>query len=233
MALPALDPHPYGCPISTAATAADMSDLILGICGKLGDILHPTIHVITPSRGSPYPILNLYVDDGDPKPRMVLFPGWEANKRSAKRRMDYARQMTLLQRIVEAGVHGETLAEWRQGADVPVANGPVQVSIALSAPLMEGFLTDLDDVLGDHLRMTVQTLTDGPLPMHVVNVYSLTSESQPRLILFPGWSSATERLGHEIGAAEQAAILDALATAKVKAVPLELYVSSSRGKSRS
>ena len=209
MALPALDPHPYGCPISAVATAEDMPDLILGICSKLADILHPTIHVIHPSKGSSYPILSLYVDDGDPKPRLVLFPGWEAKKRSAKRRLDYARQMTLLQRIVDAGVHGETLDQWRNLMPIPAVDGPLMVSMALSAPLMEGFVTDLEDILGDHLRMTVQTIQDGPLPMHVVKVYAPTAESQPRLILFPGWSSAIERKGDDIGAEQRVAIVGA------------------------
>ncbi len=205
-----------------------MPGLILGICAKLGDLLHPTIHVINPSRGHSYPILNLYVDDGDPKPRMVLFPGWEANKRTAKRRLDYARQMTLLQRINDAGVHGETLDEWRTDATAPEVDGPLHISMAFSAPLMEAFITDLDDILGDHLRMTVQTITDGPLPMHVVKVYAPTSEREPRLILFPGWTGATERKGHGIGDSERAAIVEHLDKKKVKATPLELYVSNSR-----
>jgi len=206
-----------------------MPDLILGVCSKLGDILHPTIHVITPSKGSAYPILSLYVDDDDPKPRMVLFPGWEAKKRSSKRRLNYGRQMTLLKRITDAAVHGETLDEWRNNMPVPQVDGPMLVSLALSAPLMEGFITDLDDILGDHLRMTVQTIADGPLPMHVVKVYAPTRESQPRLILFPGWTSATESKGHDIGSAQQVAIIDHLKKKKVKAIPLEIYVSEFRG----
>jgi hypothetical protein len=133
--------------------------------------------------------------------------------------------MTLLKRINDAGVHGESLGEWSGDATLPVMDGPLHISLALSAPLMEGFITDLDDILGDYLRMTVQTIIEGPLPMHVVKVYAPTKESRPRLIFFPGWATATERKGHDFGAEQQAAILAKFTDDKVQAVSLDLYVS--------
>ncbi|MCA9567576.1 MAG: hypothetical protein KC656_07025, partial [Myxococcales bacterium] len=62
MTLPSLDPHPLGCPIGIALTPSEMQKAVAVICLKLRDIAFSTVHVVNPSKGEAYPMLNLLGD---------------------------------------------------------------------------------------------------------------------------------------------------------------------------
>ena len=130
MALGAFDPHPFGCPLGLRVTPSDMTDAVVAACVKL-DVLHPCIYVINPSKGQPYPVLFLYADQGDKIPRIALFPGWEDDKREY-RRVDYARQATLLQRIRDGGLPGESPESYRRGRSDRFGPGPLGNSLPTS-----------------------------------------------------------------------------------------------------
>lgn len=192
MALPALDPHPYGCPLCLACTPSEMPELVLQAVLCLRDLLFPTIHVVNPSRGASYPLLNLHADPRDERPRLVLFPGWEDDRASVRRRVDYGRQATLLQRIHASGVRGERLEEWHAEPIDAVADAPLCLPLAVTAHRMAGVVYELLDYLGDKLRLTVVTLPRAPrLDVHVVRLYA-PAEHRPRVTLVPGWSAAAE-----------------------------------------
>lgn len=202
MSLPTFDPHPYGCPLSLGCTPSEMPDRVLQIVLRLRDLLFPTVHVVNPSRGASYPLLNLHARADDDHPRVVLFPGWEDDRASVRRRLDYGRQFTLLQRIQEAGVRGEQLEQWRGEPLDGGSDEPVLLPVAVTALQMTGVIHDLQAYLGDLLRVRVL-----PLPrasgadLQVVRLYAPTDEALPRLMLYPAWASAAEtprgRVSHE------------------------------------
>lgn len=204
----ALDPHPYGCPLGLACTPSEMPDRVLQIVLRLRDLTSPTVHVVNPSRGASYPILNLYADADDARPRVVLFPGWEDDRASVRRRLDYGRQLTLLQRIHDAGVPGEQLEHWHGEALDGLADRPLLLPMAVTAPRMLGVAHELFDALGDVLRITIAALPrpDGP-DLQAVRVYA-PGEARPRLVLLPGWSTSAEAPRDRVDATAAAAWLE-------------------------
>lgn len=227
MALPSLDPHPYGCPICVATTPANMPEVITAVYLRLRDLLFPSVHVINPSKGQSYPILNLHVDEEDERPRVVIFPGWEDNRESVKRRLGFGRQMTLLKRIHDAGVRGERLEDWRGSAPSMDEDEPLNLSVAVPAPRMVDIVHDLYDYLGDQLRMTVTTVEqEQGLDLHVLKLYAPTQEKKPRIVLLPGWTTATERASDRVTEEVQLEILGHIAAHRIKEVPVEAWGGS-------
>jgi hypothetical protein len=185
------NPHPLGCPIGLAVTPAEMTELVPRLAMQLRGLVHLTVHVINPRKGDSYPILNVFADESDTSPRVVLFPGWEDNRRTEGRRIGFARQQTLLQRIHEAGVEGEGIEEYRGKNDAP---GPLVLSLGVPNGGMRTIASDVQEYLGDCLRLT---WTELPFPVSagaaprpplaVLRVYAPAGEDRARLVLFPGW----------------------------------------------
>ncbi|MFT4626194.1 MAG: hypothetical protein ACI8PZ_004870 [Myxococcota bacterium] len=224
MTLPPLDPHPHGCPLALAVTPAQMPDAVRGICRKVSDLLSPALHVIDPSRGHRYPILSLYASESDPTPRIVLFPGWESNSGSRRRRIGFARQVTLLQRITEAGVHGEAVNV--ENGDDPDSDPPLTISLACTAVHMPGQVRDLYDYLGDRVRMTVTLVDGGPGAgeVPVLRVYSPFRDQSPRLVLVPAWTGIAERSAARIAPKHRDSLVEELADGSAGEVEVEDYL---------
>jgi hypothetical protein len=193
--LGAFDPHPYGCPLSLRVSPSEMAEAVVAVCIQLGDLLYPSIYVINPSKGQSYPVLFLYGDRDDPTPRLTLFPGWEDNRRSPNRRLDYARQTTLLQRIHDAGLPGESLESYRGNDADRLPPGVLVLPLAASVPEVDGMIVDLYERLGDILRITVTHVPQlkGRPPLPVVRCYAPNGESHPRILWVPGWATTGER----------------------------------------
>lgn len=228
MGLPQLDPHPFGCPVGLAHTAAEMRELIGGVSMRLRDLLHPTIHVINPSKGAPYAILNLHADSAENRARVVLFPGWEDNKETKRRRLKFTRQHALLKRIVDAGVPGESLEDYRADLRPDDHRAPVHVSLDCTAADMDARIHDLYDYLGDYLRITVAVLTQGTRmpPIRILRLYGVAEERVPRVVLFPGWVGTEEVEGQRIRAEQRAALLVEMERKGVQELAAEVYLAS-------
>ncbi|MCB9676766.1 MAG: hypothetical protein H6737_16740 [Alphaproteobacteria bacterium] len=218
MALPALDPHPLGCPLGIALTPDEMQAAVVQICLHLHDLMFPTVHVVNPSKGKSYPMLNLHTQRGDGRPRLVIFPGWEDQER--KRRVEWKRQSTLMKRIADAGVEGETLDLNEKERET---EGPFETSLACTAAQMDQMILDLNAYLGDIMRITVGTIKQtAKADIKVVRLYAPNSEKKPRLIFYPGWTGESE--------SEEARVDDEMrAKMRHKAdrtaeVPVEIYV---------
>lgn len=215
------DPHPYGCPVALAVNPEDFRALVPEIVMRLTDVFAFTVHVVEPSRGQPYPLLNLQPESDDP-PRMVLFPGWEDLRR--KRRVDYKRQSTLLKRIHMAGVTPERVEDLA-GFGNTILDDPLVVRFAATAAQMPQVIVDLDHYLGDTLRITVQTLdANKPVPLRIVRMYAPTSESAPRVIGFPGWRSATEVVRDRLSDDDCYELLERCEVEAVTEVPIEAWL---------
>jgi hypothetical protein len=224
MTLPNLDPHPHGCPLGIAATPDEMPEVIRGVCHKLRDLLYPSIHVVNPSRGESYPILNLYDSDAATRARVVLFPGWESKVRSRRRRIRYGRQAMLLGRIADAGVGGEAVSV--DSAPDPDSDAPLELSLACTADQIPERLRDLYTYLGDRVRLTVTTLASrqaekGWPHLRVVRLYSPFNDTQPRVVFLPLWAGVVERPTHMIDAQQNALILREAARRDVEEVEVE------------
>jgi hypothetical protein len=218
------DPHPLGCPVGLAVTPAEMTDVVSRIYLQLRDLVQLSVHVITPRRGDPYPILNLYADADDAAPRMVWFPGWETNRIVPKRRIDYSRQTTLIQRIHEAGVEGESLEQY-QGVQGGRTAAPLQLCLGYPETALSTVLVDLDAKLGDLVRMTATTLTGSGAEggrITAVRLYAPVDEDGPRVVLWPGWFGSHENPGTRITDEKRAGLWDRLRLGKEKETPLEL-----------
>jgi hypothetical protein len=219
MALPTLDPHPLGCPLGLALTPEEMQPAVIRLCVKLRDLIFPTVHVVNPSRGRSYPMLNLHTHRGSETPRLVIFPGWEDDKR--ERRLDWKRQATLMKRIRDAGVEGETLDLGDKEAD---DREPAEFSLACTAAQMDGAIHDLNDYFGDVVRITISTVKQqSKSDLKVIRLYAPNAEAAPRLVFYPGWTGDTE---------EPAARISDEIRPKVRAradrtaeVPIEIYLS--------
>ncbi|MEQ1503258.1 MAG: hypothetical protein ABMB14_13560 [Myxococcota bacterium] len=193
--MPTFDPHPFGCPIGLRVTPTEMPDVVVAVCVKLRDLLHPSIYVIRPSKGQPYPVLFLHRDPHDHAPRVVLFPGWEDDRRPSGRVIDYGRQITLLERIAGAGVAGESLESYRGSASRPSnAPGPVLLPLAGEPGEVDLVLHDLHEHLGDTLRNTITRVPSG-LPAGdapLVRSYVHAGEVRPRVVWYPAWAAETD-----------------------------------------
>lgn len=184
----------------------------------MADLFSFSVHVVEPSRGQAYPLLNLLTDDQE-RPRVVLFPGWEDARR--RRRVDYKRQALLLQRIHSNGVTPEPVEELAIGAD---HDDPLILRLACTAARMPQAICDLDDYLGDTLRITVQTLDPrSPIPLRVVRLYAPTSESAPRLIAIPGWRAAAERRQDAFVDDDSYELLERCEVEAVREIPVEAF----------
>ncbi len=179
MDFPELDPYPYGCPIGVLATPSEMSLVVRDLCVRLRDVLHASIVVIRPSKGQSYPLLQLYGDESDAVPRVVLFPAWEADKRDPKRRIGYGRQMTLLRRMHDGGVRGEAIPS----GEASLSSTAMLVPLAVAPHQMRDLAVDLVDRLGDCLRFS--GLEQGSALM--VRAYGPGEEATPRLLLHAAW----------------------------------------------
>jgi hypothetical protein len=188
-----LDPHPFGCPIAVGATPSQMREIITALCIKLQDVLRPSIHVINPSKGKAYPILNLH-HGNDERPRVVVFPGWEDDDEAPKRRITWGRQMTLLQRIADAGVRGETLQQYGASSRSGDYTEPYVLAIARPAGDFREVLLDLQTYLGDLLELTVADVQDSGGPVPVVGVFAGV-EAAPRVWCVPSWRGSREAPG--------------------------------------
>lgn len=218
MTLPNLDPHPLGCPVGIAVTPVEMQQAVAVFCLKLRDIAISTVHVVNPSKGDAYPMLNLLSDRSDERPRLVLFPGWEDKGR--RRRISWKRQDTLMKRISQAGVEAEVI----EPDDIEGDDGkPFEVSLAAPASEMDSLIHDLDDYLGDIARLTVTTLErHNGVDIRVVKLYAPNSESTPRIVFYPGWTGSKE--------VESALVDDdkrmgfRLEARRAREVPIELFI---------
>lgn len=171
-----------------------MNQVVTAVCAQVSDVLVPSTYVIHPSKGQSYPVLFLSADRHDPVPRIALFPGWEDNNRSERRRLDYQRQSSLLQRIHDAGLPGE-LPENLELPSASLPSGVLVLPIAAAVPEVEGMIADLYLRLGDLLRITI---TRVPQPkerpyLPVVSCYALAEEPRPRIVWVPGWASPGEQ----------------------------------------
>ena len=188
------DPHPHGCPLGLAVTPEHMPELLTKVCIQLRDLVHASILVIHPrkGRGDSYPVLYLWAVEGDPKPRMVLFPGWEDN--AGRRRVDFKRQFTLMERVAEAGVRGEDLEGYRGVVSSDRAKEPVLVRLAVPSSDMMGIVNDLLEYLADLMRvMVVRVPRPGGKELLVVRIYGVgPTDTQPRLVLVPAWEGNDE-----------------------------------------
>lgn len=177
------DPHPHGCPVGVRATPSEMPDLVSAICLKLRDVLRASIYVINPSKGQPYPVLFLHSDSREGPPLVALFPEYEDDGR--RRRVDYARQTTLLQRIAEAGVPGETFDSYRGFPSARTGAGPAEIALAADDGDMDAVLHDLYERLGEMLRITVTRMRLAERTVPVLRVYVLDDERSPRMVIYP------------------------------------------------
>lgn len=218
MKLPKLDPYPLGCPLGLALTPAEMQRAVAVICLKLRDIATSTVHVVNPSKGEAYPMLNLFRDRNDTKPRLVVFPAWEDARR--RRRVDWKRQDTLIRRIHDAGVEAEAI----DFSEVESDDGkPFEASLAATAVEMDNLIHDLDAYFGDITRITVTTLERHRAPdLKVIRIYAPNSETTPRIVLYPGWTGASERDDQAVDDAKRQGLR--IEARRTREVPIELYL---------
>lgn len=224
----AFDPHPQGCPIGLAVTPAEMTDLVSKIYVQLSDLLHFSVHVINPRRGDSYPLLNLYEDESATTPRMVCFPGWESNAATAKRRIGYARQTTLIQRIHDAGVEGEDLEQYR-GTGGHRTTQPLHLFLGYPAGEVGHLLSELDAKLGDLLRITVTTLNEPAAsggPLMALRLYATVDEERPRVVLWPGWRGGAEAAATRLSESDRDMLWTRILNGEGKEVPLEMLTLS-------
>lgn len=218
MTLPTLDPYPLGCPLGITLTPAEMQRAVPVICLKLGDIAFATVHVVNPSKGEAYPMLNLLSDRRDDRPRLVLFPAWEDKRR--RRRIDWRRQDTLMRRIHDAGVEAEALDFSDEEGD---DGKPFEASLACTAVEMDNHIQDLNAYLGDIARITVTQLERHRAPdLKVVKIYAPNSETTPRLVLYPGWTGAAESEDQAIDEEKRVGLR--LEARRAREMPIELYL---------
>jgi hypothetical protein len=185
------DPHPYGCPVSVAAAPDTMTRQITEVYLQLRDLVHCKVIEINPrkGRGDSYPLLQLFSMPDDPKPRLVLFPAWEDNAR--RRRLDYGRQHTLLQRIHDAGVTGEDLEVFRGVVDRQRSAEPVVVRLAVARDAMTGLVNDLLEYLADLAKVMVVKVPHPRGEVLAVRIYGVGPEDDvARLLLVPAWGEA-------------------------------------------
>ena len=223
MARFALNPHPFGCPLGIARNPDEMPEFVAEICVRLMDVLGFSVHVIEPSKGQRYPLLNM-VRDGESGPRMVIFPAWEDNKR--RRRLDFKRQFALLKRISDNDVNPERIEDFTAKHATTLLDDPMLVPVARTAAQMPSFITDLDAALGDLFRITVQTLdASSPIPTRVVRLYAPTEESMPRVFFFPGWRAAAERARDRMVEEDCLSLLERLEVEQTKEVSVEVFLA--------
>ena len=223
-----LDPHPLGCPVGVACIPSQMPELLVAICVKLHDLLHPTVHQINPSRGQSYPILNLYALPEEAVPRLVIFPGWEDNRGGARRRLGYSRQVMLLDRIHQAAVRGEDIEEQ---PDTPISqdNEPFLMGVASTAAQFDDLVYDLYVSVGDVLHLTVASLRqEGAPDLRVIRAYA-PSDHSLRLVLFPSWAGETESREAQIGAEQQLALLRELKLQKIPELSVHDFLKTALG----
>jgi hypothetical protein len=211
------DPHPAGCPIGLRVEPREMPELVRAIWSRLRDVVNVGVFVVNPSRGESYPIL--YVSGNEAGAlRVALFPGWEDS--AHRRRIDYARQTSLLQRIQDAGIAPEPLDSTH---GLPSErSGPVFLPLDVSPEGMSQVLHDLWERLGPYLRMTVTKVPHRGGELRLVRAYVLDDEVLPRLVLHPGWDTSSE----QISGAEAAALDERARKSGTAELPIEaLFVS--------
>ncbi len=217
MTPPVLDPYPLGCPIGIALTPAEMQQAVALICQKLLDIACTSVHVVTPSRGDAYPMLNLLSHRGASKPRLVLFPGWEDARR--RRRITWKRQDTLMRRIRAARVEAEPMEVAENDGN---EGGPFVCSLACTAAEMDALIHDIDAYVGDLARITVTKFPWEGENLRVVRIYAPNGEPTPRLVFFPGWFGDEETPAGWIGDRRRMRMYKQLHRADEQ--PVELYL---------
>ena len=218
-----LDPHPLGCPLGLAVTPSEMTGLVSRIYLQVRDLLHLSVHVIQPRRGDPYPILNLYEDDAATVPRVVCFPGWESDKPTARRRLGYARQVQLIQRIADAGVEGEDLESYR-GTTGGRNPQPLQLSLGHPEAQLEGVLIDLDAKLGDLVRITLTRVEHERGTVSALRLYGPVDDRAPRLVMWPGWFGDAEGPARRIDKELRAALWETIRQGAGREIPLEAII---------
>jgi hypothetical protein len=203
-----------------ALTPAEMQRAVAVICLKLRDIAISTVHIVNPSKGEAYPMLNLLTERDATKPRLVLFPGWE--HRARRRRITWKRQDTLMKRIHDAGVEAEVIEPEELDAD---DGKPFEVSLAVPATGMDAIIHDLDAYFGDVTRITVTTLERHNAPdLRVVKLYAPNSERTPRVVFYPGWTGAEEVEANRVDDAKRDGLR--IEARRGKEVPIELFIRS-------
>ncbi len=215
------DPYPYGCPVGFAATPSGFRAMVPDIVARLTDNYPFSVHVVEPSRGQPYPLLNVLAER-DGGPRVVIFPGWEDEKR--RRRIDFKRQAALLERIHKHEVPPESVEDMLNHGTV--LDDPLMVNFAVTAPQMPHVIGDLDHYVGDRMRITVQTLdANRPIPLRIVRIYAPTGEDAPRIIAFPNWRSAAARKQDEISESDWDELLERAEVEDVAELPAEVALA--------
>lgn len=213
------DPYPYGCPVGFAADPEEFRALLPELVMRLVDNYHFSVHVVEPSKGQPYPLLNV-MPDRDSTPCVVFFPGWEDAKR--RRRVDFKRQSTLLERIHKNEVPPDKIEDMVDVAGT-VLDDPLMVNFAATAPQMPQVINDLDHYLGNQMRITVQTLdARSPIPLRIVRIYAPTSEDTPRIIGFPNWRSAVARKQDELRPSDWDELLERAEVEQTPELPVEI-----------
>lgn len=218
MALPSLNPHPLGCPFALALDPDQMQKTVPWICLKLRDVTFPTVHVVNPSRGKSYPMLNLHVDKEARLPRVVFTPAWEDPDH--KRPIGWKRQATLMKRIHDAGVEGESIETF----DVEDDGKPLVLTLAITAPEMSSALHDLNDFLGDIVRITVGNIKNAGGPdIMAIRLYAPNAENTPRIIMLPGWTGVDDTPAGWVDDERKMKLArDADRTAEI---PIEIYLT--------
>lgn len=218
----ALNPYPHGCPLAVSADPQAFRAMVPELVMRLMDVYSFSVHVVEPSKGEPYPLLNVLPEAGT-APAVVLFPGWEDARR--KRRVDFKRQATLLDRIRKNGVAPERVEDV-VSLHGTVLDDPLILNFAVTAAQMPVLIGEVEQFLGDRLRMTVQTIDPRrPIPLRILRLYAPTSETSPRVIAFPGWRAAVENPEDELGEDACYELLERAEVEAVPEVPVEVFTS--------
>lgn len=204
-------------------TPSEMTELVSRIYLQIRDLLHSSVHVINPRKGDPYPILNLYEDDAATVPRVVMFPGWENDRASARRRLGYTRQVQLIQRIADAGVEGEDLESYR-GITGGRSKRPLQLSLGLPEAQLENVLIDMDAKLGDLVRITLTRITWRGDTASAIRLYGPVDDGAARIVFWPAWFGNAEGPAQRIDKEKRAGLWEQIRQGAGTEVPLEAII---------
>ena len=217
------DPYPLGCPVGLVATPEDFQAIVPELVMRMHDVFKFSVHVVEPSRGQPYPLLNILRKKNDP-PSLVFFPAGEDAKR--KRRVNFKRQSELLSRIHKSSVPPERVEDV-VAIDGTIHDDPLVLRLACTAAQMPQAIEDLHTYVGDKMRVAVQTLNgNDPIPLRIVRLYAM--DISARIIAFPGWRAAAERAQDAFSEEDCYAMLERTVVEAVSEVDAPEFLDSVR-----